>query len=285
MNKINLLTYIFISLLILSCDKIIEDNQDLNEENILTTKTVYINQSVDGTNVARSVIIQTPSIIDQSKDYPLVFAFHGRGGKNKNWVNKLKNFTDNGEFIGVYPQGYLDSWNLGTEPSKADDVEFISMIINRLKQYNNIDMNKLYAIGISNGSGMVNKLGIETSHFKAIAPIVSQLMESMPILNNTKPISVFQFNGALDSTIPIDGGSRFGHVFLDALKSAELWATNFECSFPAEIQSNGNKTLYIFTDCNDGKEIRYYRIENGQHNLEPSLPTMFLEIWNFFKKF
>ena len=285
MNKLNLLTYIFISLLILSCKKIDQDTQDLNEENILTTKTVYINQSVDGTNVARSVIIQTPSIIDQSKDYPLVFAFHGRGGKNKIWVNKLKNFTDSGEFIGVYPQGYLDSWNLGTEPSKADDIEFISMIINRLKQYNNIDMNKLYAIGISNGSGMVNKLGIETSHFKAIAPIVSQLMESMPILNNTKPISVFQFNGALDSTIPINGGSRFGHVFLDALKSAELWATNFECSFPAEIQSNGNNTLYIFSDCNDGKEIRYYRIKNGQHNLEPSLPTMFLEIWNFFKKF
>ena len=105
-------------------------------------------------------------------------------------------------------------------------------------------------------------------------------MESMPILNNTN-LFLFSSLMALDSTIPIDGGNRFGHVFLDALKSAELWATNFECSFPAKIQSNGNNTLYIFSDCNDGKEIRYYRIENGQHNLELSLPTMFFEIWNF----
>ena len=161
----------------------------------------------------------------------------------------------------------------------------MTLIVNELKDYNNLDMNKLYAVGTSNGSAMVNKLAINTSHFKAISPIASQLMESMPILENTKSSSVFQINGALDSTIPINGGSRFGHVFLDALKSAELWATKFECNFPAEIQSIGNNTLYVFHSCNDNKEIRYYRIENGQHNLEPSYPNMFLEIWEFFKRF
>ena len=64
----------------------------------------------------------------------------------------------------------------------------------------------MYAIGTSNGSGMVNKLGIETPYFKAIAPVVSQLMESSPLLSNTQPISVFQINGAADSVIPIEGG-------------------------------------------------------------------------------
>ena len=276
-----------ICLIISSCDTNTNDSQsqDVSQEKVLTTKTITINQSVEGTNVSRPVIIQTPNNINQSRNYPVVFAFHGRGGKNTGWVNKLKNFTDNGDFVGIYPQGYLDSWNLGTEPSKADDVAFVTLIVNELKGYNNLDMNKLYAVGTSNGSAMVNKLAINTSHFKAISPIASQLMESMPILDNTKPSSVFQINGALDSTIPINGGSRFGHVFLDALKSAELWATKFECNFPAEIQSIGNNKLYVFNSCNDDKEIRYYRIENGQHNLEPSYPNMFLEIWEFFKRF
>mgnify|MGYP003303652768 CR=1 FL=1 len=67
---------------------------------------------------------------------------------------------------------------------------------------------------------MVNKLGIHTSHFKAIAPVVSQLMESMPILDNTKSVSVFQINGAKDLAIPINGGFAFGHNFLDAYESA-----------------------------------------------------------------
>ena len=34
-------------------------------------------------------------------------------------------------------------------------------------------------------------------------------MESMPIKDNTKPLSIFQINGAKDSTIPIDGGIAF----------------------------------------------------------------------------
>ena len=190
-----------------------------------------------------------------------------------------------GEFVGIYPQGHLDSWNLGTEPSKADDVAFINSIIKELENYNNLNMNKIYAIGTSNGSGMVNKLGIHTSHFKAIAPVVSQLMESMPIKDNTKPISIFQINGAKDSTIPIDGGIAFGHNFLDALKSAELWAINFECALPPQKKIMNDKTIYTFIGCNDNKEIKYIRVENGGHNLRPTYPNMFSDIWNFFKRF
>ena len=271
-----------------SCDKN-ENNSDLNiiEPNKeLVTTTIYINQTVDGVNIDRPVIIQTPDNIDLNKNYPVVFAFHGRGGTNTNWVNKLKSFTTSGDFIGIYPQGYLKSWNLGSEPSSADDVEFVNLIVEELKNYKNLNFNKLYAIGTSNGSGIVNKLGIYTSHFKAIAPVVSQLMESMPILENTKAISVFQINGAADSVIPINGGPGPGtHIFIDALKSAELWATKFECSLSPELRTIGNDSLYIFKNCNDGKEIRYIRIENGEHNIQRSYPNLYINIWEFFKRF
>ena len=283
--------FYFFSILCLlntSCDKN-ENNSDLNiiEPNKeLVTTTIYINQTVDGVNIDRPVIIQTPDNIDLNKNYPVVFAFHGRGGTNTNWVNKLKSFTTSGDFIGIYPQGYLKSWNLGSEPSSADDVEFVNLIVEELKNYKNLNFNKLYAIGTSNGSGIVNKLGIYTSHFKAIAPVVSQLMESMPILENTKAISVFQINGAADSVIPINGGPGPGtHIFIDALKSAELWATKFECSLFPELRTIGNDSLYIFKNCNDGKEIRYIRIENGEHNIQRSYPNLYINIWEFFKRF
>ena len=283
--KINPLVFIYICLLSFSCDNSEDNSDDIVTNKELLTTTIYIDQTVEGVNVQRSVIIQTPENIDLSVNYPIVFAFHGRGGTNISWVNKLKNFTDSGDFIGIYPQGYLKSWNLGTEESKADDVAFVTLIVNELKDYNNLDMNKMYAIGSSNGSGMVNKLAINTSHFKAIAPIVSQLMESMPILDNTKAISVYQVNGAADSTIPIDGGPKLGHIFLDALKSAELWATKFECDFPAKIKYLGDDSLYIYENCNSEKEIRYLRVENGQHNLHWANPNLFVDIWNFFKRF
>ena len=284
--KINLVFISTIFIFFFSCDSSNElVSQDLNGKKSLVTKTIYIDQIIQGTKTERPVIIQTSANINSDVDYPIVFALHGKGGKNTSWVNQLKSFTDSGEFVGIYPQGHLDSWNLGTEPSKADDVAFINSIIKELENYNNLNMNKIYAIGTSNGSGMVNKLGIHTSHFKAIAPVVSQLMESMPIQDNTKPLSIFQINGAKDSTIPIDGGIAFGHNFLDALKSAELWAINFECALLPQKKINNDKTIYTFNGCNDNKEIKYIRVENGGHNLRPTYPNMFSDIWNFFKRF
>ena len=204
--------------LVVSCNNSNSDNNSDNLNEVLTTKTITIEQVLENDiTILRPVIIQTPNQVDLNKNYPVVFAYHGRGGSNNSWVNQLSSYTNSGEFIGIYPQGYLQSWNLGPEPSNADDVEFTNLIIEELQNYNNIDFEKIYAIGTSNGSGMVNKLGIETNHFKAIAPIVSQLIESLPILETTNPISVFQVNGALDTTIPIEGGPQLGHVFLDLM--------------------------------------------------------------------
>lgn len=250
---------------------------------VLSSKTIYVPQSIDGTIQNRPVIIQTPNEIDFDINYPLVFAFHGRGGSNTSWVNTLNDYTTSGAFIGIYPQGYLDCWNLGPEPSNADDVEFVNLIVEELQNYSNLDFDKMYAIGTSNGSGMVNKLAIETSHFMAISPVASQLIESLPLLESTNPISVFQVNGAADETIPINGGTKFGHVFLDAYQSAELWANHFNCSENLQVNILGEDTLTIFESCNENKEVRYLRIENGGHNL--NLNILFPEIWDFFQRF
>ena len=280
----NILLKLLIILSFGSCDENSpNDNLDSNSY-ILSTKTILIEQSLDNNNlIIRPVIIQTPNVIDTSKSYPIVFAFHGRGGNNNSWVNHLINYTNSGEFIGIYPQGYLESWNLGPEPSNANDVEFINLIVDELQNYDNLNFDKMYAIGTSNGSGMVNKLAIETNHFKAIAPIASQLIESLPLLDSTNPVSVLQVNGAADTTIPIDGGPRLGHIFLDAYESAELWATKFNCSQNANIIMLGQDTLYVFDSCENEKEIRYLRIEDGGHNLP--LHILFQDVWEFFQRF
>ena len=268
--------------ILVSCED--NDNRsDFDTSTELKTETIFIEQNVSGVLERRPVIIQTESNINSSKLYPVVFGLHGNGGTNTGFLNRLKRFTDDGEFVGIYPQGIQRSWNLGSEASKADDVQFINLIIEELKKYQNLNMNKVYVIGNSNGSGMGNKLCVETNHFKAIAPIVSQLMESMPLKSTTQPLSVFQVNGALDPIIPINGGPGPGtHIFLDALQSAKLWANKFNC-FEPQIRMIGEDTLYTFKNCDDGKEIRYLRIENGEHNVLN--PFLINEIWNFFQRF
>ena len=152
---------------------------------------IYFDQRI-GNMISRPVIIKTSAEIDILKSYPIVIALHGRGGSNKNWVQLLSRFTNSGEFIGVYPQGHLNSWNLGQEPSNADDIAFYFNVIDTLISYSNVDENKLFAVGNSNGSGMVNVLGGVNKKLKAIAPIASQLTERTKVNSNAIPLSVFK---------------------------------------------------------------------------------------------
>ena len=62
-----------------------------------------------------------------------------------------------------------------TRTSNANDAVAISNIIDTLLSYSNVDENKIFAVGNSNGSGMVNVLGGFNKILKAIAPVASQL--------------------------------------------------------------------------------------------------------------
>lgn len=249
----------------------------------LEDQSFYLDQLIDGNNVSREVILEVPDNIDLTKNYPIVFAFHGRTVLNDTWINKLNHLTSIGEFVGVYPQGHEKMWNSGgNENTIADDIAFVDSIMLALQEYKNLDFDRVYAIGTSNGSSMTNKLVIETSHFNAVSTIVSQLTEINLPNSQTNPTSVFQVNGAADSTVPINGGPRLGYIFLDALESAQYWASSFECD-NYQLQNIGNDRLYVFSNCVDGKEIRYLRIENGEHNLHWGNPELFTQIWNFLK--
>jgi polyhydroxybutyrate depolymerase len=280
MKRMNM--FILIAVTLLSCGQDGDSTEEEETTKLLTTKTIEIEQQIDGQMVSRSVIIQAPAVSDAATKYPLVFAFHGRGGNNNHWVNTLSQFTDSGAFIGIYPQGHLNSWNLGPEPSTADDVAFVNTIVETLLTYTNVDSEKIFAIGSSNGAGMVNTLAAKTQHFKAIAPVASQLIASINISLQTKPVSIFQINGAQDDVIPIEGGERFGHSFFSAYESAQKWAVQFGCDLsPVETTIAGNAS-YIFSGCSDQAVVQYLRVENAGHGISGAYPQLWQHIWTFF---
>ena len=280
MERMNI--FILIAVALLSCKHDKDSTEEVIAKNILTTKTIEIDQQIDGQMVSRSVIIQAPSVLDAATKYPLVFAFHGGGGNNNHWVNTLRQFTDSGAFIGIYPQGHLNFWNLGPEPSTANDVAFVNIIVETLLTYTNVDSEKIFAIGASNGAGMVNTLAAKTQHFKAIAPVATQLIRSIDISQQTKPVSIFQINGAQDNVIPIEGGERLGHSFFSAYESARKWAVQFGCDLsPVETIIAGN-TSYVFSDCSDQAVVQYLRIENAGHRIPYDYPQLWQHIWTFF---
>jgi poly(3-hydroxybutyrate) depolymerase len=278
--KVKLL-YVVLLLIVISCKQSNITSQSL-EGKILTSKTILFEQQIDGNIISRPVIIETSAEIDNQKSYPIVIALHGRGGSNTNWVQPLSKFTNSGEFIGVYPQGYLNSWNLGQEPSNANDAAFISNIIDTLQSYSNVDKNKIFAVGNSNGSGMVNVLGGVNKRLKAIAPIASQLTERTEIKTNAIPLSIFQVNGDQDLLIPIDGGMKLGHPFLSASDSAKKWATNFNCNQNVVVEETGKTVLHTYSDCDDSVVVKYLVVKGAGHNIASDYSSLWNQVWDFF---
>ena len=278
--KIKLL-YVVLILSLISCKQIDITSQPL-ESKILTSKTILFDQQIDGNMISRPVIIKTCAKIDNLKSYPIVIALHGRGGSNKNWVQPLSKFTNSGEFIGVYPQGHLNSWNLGQEPSNADDIAFISNVIDTLLSYSNVDENKIFAVGNSNGSGMVNVLGGVNKRLKAIAPIASQLTERTEIKSNAIPLSVFQVNGDQDLLIPIGGGMKLGHPFLSVSESAKKWASNFNCNQYVAVEETEQSISHAYFDCDDSVVVKYLVLKGAGHNISRYYSSLWNDVWDFF---
>jgi len=292
--------YFLLFLVFLSCDK----NKNLNEQDFLSTQLIsgvnkiFIDQNIDGKFVSRVVYIKTPVNFDQSIIYPIVFVFHGAGGNARQGLNNwnLNQLIDTGEFIGVYPNGHSNNadgdsgfWNLGNEDTNADDVEFVNLIMEELKKYSEININRVYAIGFSNGSGMVNLLGKRTTHFNAIASLFSQQLITIGNINASKSLSVFQVSGEVDQMIPLNGGKSPVGEFMSAENSALNWVNQFNCSnnFIEESLEWGNTVLNSFTysKCDDDHQIKYLiALETGHGwNDNQARNISFNEIWNFFK--
>jgi polyhydroxybutyrate depolymerase len=301
MKKIIIIT--FCISLIQSCsnvDKITDIADTTGSLNLIGgTNEMTINQTIDGNSVPRVVYIKTPQNLDSSLSYPIVFFFHGAGGSGQNFLqnNNITELINSEEFIGIFPNGHSNNggnggfWNLGSEPTTANDVEFVDLIIDQLATSTLIDTSKAYAVGFSNGSGMVNLLGKSTSHFNAIAPLFSQQIISLKELTPNKAMSVFQVNGEVDGVIPLNGGVSSVGIFMSAQHSALNWATHFNCNSTAtqEDLNWGNTVLSSFTysNCDNSHEIKCLIALNTGHGFSDvqTEQVAYTQIWEFFKQY
>ena len=114
---------------------------------------------------------------------PLVFVFHGHGGSARQAARSFGLETQWPEAIVVYPQGLPTPGQL-TDPQGAKagwqaavgdqgdrDLKFFDAILARLKQDYQVDGQRVYATGHSNGGGFTYLLWLARGNvFAAVAP-------------------------------------------------------------------------------------------------------------------
>ncbi|RPH02201.1 MAG: hypothetical protein CBD12_000365 [Amoebophilaceae bacterium TMED152] len=248
-----------------------------------------VQQDIAGVSTNREFFIRYPQNPSEIS-YPVVFVFHGAGGSGQQELNShqgIINLIDVGEFIGIFPSGFENRWNVSGETG-ADDVEFFCLIINELNSSAIFNTNRAYGIGISNGAGIINKIAKETDILGGIAPLISQQTEATGAIIPGIPLSVYQVNGEIDDLVPIDGGLGVaGTIFMSAQESAENWAINFNCSMiplEAEINWGSYEVLeFTFADCLNDIEVKYFVVKNSGHNIQfKNQIDLFNQIWEFF---
>ncbi|NOZ13702.1 MAG: hypothetical protein GXO69_08670 [Acidobacteria bacterium] len=292
----------------------------------LTYNTVTVD------NRERRYALYVPELPDTSS-YPMVLELHGGGvyiedmtGKSghktpyKLWMN----LADNEKFIVVYPEGLDGSYNAPTwndcrgnctVSSTADDVSFISTIIDKLSQLYRIDSNRIYASGTSNGGLMALRLAVELPNkIAAVAAVAAAMPDQSKCGPPGSPVPVLFMNGTADRHLPYSGGTvgdppraDHGSVY-STEESVNIWTTldqtktvPIEYHYPdLDPTDNSSVTRYTYSDGVSGTEVVLYKIIGGGHSA-PSIQErysrlfeyyfgkqnhdieMVNEVWNFFK--
>ncbi len=251
-------------------------------------------QSIEFDGRTRAFITHLPPQYDNTALFPLVIVLHGGAGNSLNAerTTGMSEKADEEGFIVVYPDGtgilpnILLTWNAGfccgyALENAVDDVGFIQALITHFKSTLNVDPERIYVTGISNGGMMACRLGAELSdELAGIAPVAASIggkaTESSSLWMIPSPetaLSVIAFNGMLDGRVPYDGGqptaenTEGAYSYLSVDESISFWVEHNNCSpTPStDISDNGNIITDTYPDGDNNTEVVLYSIADGKH--------------------
>lgn len=108
-----------------------------------------------------------------------------------------------------------------------DDVGFIAALLDELERTLCVDLDRVYATGISNGGMFVHRLGCDLpNRFAAIAPVAGTIATGFNCAPKTgSPISLMNVYGTRDSVVPYDGTrSNDGFLYTPTTEVLAKWA-------------------------------------------------------------
>lgn len=228
---------------------------------------------------ARDYILHIPPQYNGSDSLPLVIALHG-GGKNAEWVrdcSDLSTKADEEGFFVCYPNGTQsgaegeNNWNAGPNLGVfADDVSFISALIDTLATKYKVDTLRVYVTGLSAGSMMTNRLACELSgKIAAAAPIAGPLYIPWNSCQPERLISIIYFHARNDGSMPYYGASWVA----SADSNCTAWAERLGCDIGPDTFYNDSGALrQTWARSDDSCEVVFWTTEDGGHSWPGGYP-------------
>jgi polyhydroxybutyrate depolymerase len=238
-------------------------------------------ETLSSGGMSRSYIVHVPPGYTGKTAVPVVLDFHPLLLPASSWKTATSwgKTADEQGFIVVWPQGYMNSWNVGRCCNPAfgasvDDVAFVRAILGKLEAEGNIDPKRVYATGCSNGGGMAYKLACSAADVvAAVAPVDFDCITgstNSPSCGNCAPsraISECQFRGTADMFVPYDGGPTSvvaGLLFPGAQANFATWASKNACTGSPAPEA-AQPACETYPTCAAGVETTLCTVDGGTH--------------------
>lgn len=224
----------------------------------------------------REFIVYVPSSYDGSEALPLMLNFHGFGGTASDFMHwtDMQDLAEQENFILVYPQGTsLDGyphWNSALpgpdNKSSADDFGFVEAMLEDISSSYNVNTDRVYASGYSNGAFFSYALACYRSDLVAAVGSVSGTMAGIiPDCNPSHPTAMINIHGTSDGVVPYNGDADYSSV--DDV--VNYWiGFNDTRTTPTITTINTEGTTidgYVYTGGEGNTEVAHYRVNGGQH--------------------
>lgn len=265
-----------------------------------TTHTIQHN------GITREYKLYVPAIYNGTTAVPLVFNLHGYTSNNvqQESYGNFRPIADTANFIIIHPNGTLDGggnryWNAFGYPG-VDDVGFLSLLIDEISGDYNIDLNRVYSTGMSNGGYMSYELACAIGHrITAVASVTgSMTAPRLAACNPANPTPIMQIHGTADAVVPYNGDASNTPI----PDLVDFWVQVNECNATPIITPVPNTNMtdgctaehYIYEGGNAGSAVEFYKITDGGHTW-PGAPITIgvtnrdfdasIEIWRFFSQY
>jgi polyhydroxybutyrate depolymerase len=281
-----------------------------------------ISDSLPHQNYQRQYIVHLPPGYNSNSPTPVVIVLHGGSGNYQSVQGFTQmNFVSNqNDFLAVYPQGignappgysWADGRNTTADQAGIDDVGFMSKLIDTLYYDYNIDTNRVYICGFSNGGFMTQRLACEIPELFAAVGGLGCSMDTNLIQTCTpnQAVPMAYFSGTADPEVPYNGGAMNNPTVTPIVAvdtAVQFWVNNNNCQTAEPVVNIPNNVLgdsstvelYRYTDCDCDADFFFYRIINGGHtwpgvpipqfpqlgNTNEDIHASYL-LWDFFSQF
>ncbi|MGI9498179.1 MAG: alpha/beta hydrolase family esterase [Mariniblastus sp.] len=241
----------------------------------LTTLQVGANEvQFNHNGRTRRLIITTPASFDSKQQHPVLFCFHGAGGKADGQSKRWSPQADRRGLIIISAEAVqpLAKWNFkeNFHSQEYDDVGFITKVIEILIANKIAKPSAIYATGHSSGGLFCYRLAKETSLFAALSPMSCGMAKGAHNpAEETAPVSILQVIGDQDKSF--NGSANPKITMYSADERIDVWCKFNRCDSKPVVVKHGEDLVVTTYRNSSGIEVSICKVKGQGHHIRTDL--------------